>query len=399
MATFKYEASTADGKIKKGLRNAADESALRAALAEERLVLIEGEAVERDGPTDKLKTIELADFCRQLGAMLKAGVTLVRAVVILLNRDLKPRERNVYTALYGYLQAGNSLSEAMELQGGFPPLIVSAFRASESSGQMDTTAQQMAEHYEKDHRLNQKIKTASFYPLFLLGLTVVIVAVIFKVILPRFFKLFEGMELPGMTQFFINISNAFSEHGFLILAGVLTVIFLCIVAARIPAVRLWIDRLKLRLPYIGRLLKIIYTSRFARTLSSLYSSGLTILNALQATRGTIGNAYVASQFDDVIADVRNGSSLSAAIARVDGFDSKLASTVNIGEESGNLDYMLTSVADSFDYESEQALQKLTALIEPVLIVLMAAVIGFVMISVMLPLLQLYENIGSGYGSF
>ncbi|MEA5051013.1 MAG: type II secretion system F family protein [Oscillospiraceae bacterium] len=399
MATFQYEASSAQGKLVKGVRAAADEAQLRAALAGEGLALIEAREAVKQTASERLTAAETAEFCRQLGAMLSAGVTLVRAIGILINRDLKPRVRSVYTSLYGYLQAGNSLSEAMELQGGFPALLVSAMRASESSGRMDAAAQQMAVHYEKEYRLDQKIKTAAFYPLFLLGLTIVIVALIFKVILPRFFTLFEGMQLPAMTQFVLNLSNAFSDHGFIILAGVLTVVFLLILAARIPAVRLRLDRFKLRLPYIGRLLKIIYTSRFARTLSSLYASGLTILSALQTTRDTIGNTYVASQFDGVIADVRAGSSLSAAVAKVDGFDSKLNATVAIGEESGNLDAMLTSIADSFDYESEQAMTKLTALIEPVLIILMAVIIGFVMISVMLPILQLYDTIGSGYGSF
>ncbi|MEA4911983.1 MAG: type II secretion system F family protein [Oscillospiraceae bacterium] len=399
MATFKYEASDEKGGIEKGVRSAADETQLRLQLAGEHLSLVEAQELREEAAADRLRTNELAEFCRQLNAMLKAGVTLLRAIGILIDRDLNPRVRSVYTALYGYLQAGNSLSQAMELQGGFPSLLVSAFRASESSGRMEATAKQMAEHYEKEHRLQQKIKTSAFYPLFLLCLTVVIVALIFKVILPNFFALFEGMELPAMTQFVLNIADAFSDHGFLILAVVLSAVFILILVARIPAVRLRLDRVKLRLPYIGKLLKTIYTSRFARTLSSLYASGLTILNALQATRDTIGNSYVSSQFDGVVSDVRNGASLSSAVAKVDGFDSKLNATVAIGEESGNLDGMLESIADSFDYDSEQAMNKLMALIEPVLIILMAVIIGFVMISVMLPILQLYESIGSGYGSF
>lgn len=388
-----------EGKTVKGTRSALTERALRDSLSSEGLILLSSTADVGEQAGVRLKTTEIADFCRQLAAMLSAGVPLIRAINILMKRDLKPRVRSVYTALYGALQAGVPLSEAMEQQGGFPTLLVSAFRASEVSGHMDNTAKQMAVHYDKEHRINGKVRTAAFYPLFLLLLTVLIVSVIFRFILPQFFTLFEGMELPGITQFVLNVSTAFSEHGLYILIGVLLAVLLLSFVFRQKDVRRALDRFKLRIPYVGRLLKIIYTARFARTLSSLYSSGLTILSALQNTRDTVGNTYISSQFDALITDVRNGASLSAAIAKVDGFDAKLTGTVNVGEESGNLEYMLTTMADSFDFESEQALDKLTSLIGPILIIFMAIIIGTIIISVMLPILTLYDTIGTGAFGF
>ncbi len=400
MPIYKFEATTEEGKIKKGKREAADVKQLRTMLATDGMSLISQQLVLDERQGEKLKTKELSDFCRQIGAMLTAGVPLIKTISILINGDdLSERVRNVYTDIYGSLQRGNSLSEAMQLQGGFPPLLVSAMRAAESSGQMDKTAINMAEHYEKENKLNTKIRSAMFYPIFLLCLTVVVVILIFTFILPRFFDLFKDMELPAITQFMLNMANAFKAHGVIIVAGFLILVAVVIFLFRTPPVKLWWDKIKLRIPYIGKLLKIIYTSRFARTLSSLYSSGLTIINALSNTKDTIGNTYVASQFPDLIASVRNGESLSRSIASVDGFSAKLASTINIGEESGNLDYMLTSIADSYDYESEQAMTKLTSLVEPLMIIIMAGVIGFVMVSVMLPILSLYNNIGSGYSSF
>ena len=397
MPLYRFEATAQNGKLKRGRREAADERALRDQLSAEKLTLIEAIELESAPSTAKLKTEELSEFCRELGSMLSAGVPLVRALNIMVGEDNKARVRDVYSDIYTYIQRGNSLSEAMEHQGGFPTLLVSAFRASESSGQMDITAEQMAKHYEKEHRTKAKIRTAAFYPCFLLVLTVVIVWVIFNFILPSFFTLFEGMELPAMTQFILNLSNAMKENGVLIIIVFFILVAILILVFRLPPVKLWADRLKLRIPYIGKLLRTIYTSRFARTLSSLYSSGLTILNALQSTRDTIGNTYIASQFDNIVSEVRNGSSLSQAAATVDGFDPKLASTIAIGEESGNLDYMLNSMAEAFDYDADQAMSKLTAVIEPVLIIIMALIIGFVIISVMLPILSLYNSIGSGYG--
>ena len=396
MPLYRFEATAQDGKLKRGRREAADERALREQLTAEKLTLIEAIELENAPSTAKLKTEELSEFCRELGSMLSAGVPLVRALSIMVGEDNKARVRDVYSDIYTYIQRGNSLSEAMEHQGGFPALLVSAFRASESSGQMDITAEQMAKHYEKEHRTKAKIRTAAFYPCFLLVLTVVIVWVIFNFILPSFFTLFEGMELPAMTQFILNLSNAMKENGVLIIIIFFILVAILILLFRLPPVKLWADRLKLRIPYIGKLLRTIYTSRFARTLSSLYSSGLTILNALQSTRDTIGNTYIASQFENIVTEVRNGSSLSQATATVDGFDPKLASTISIGEESGNLDYMLNSMAEAFDYDADQAMSKLTAVIEPVLIIVMALIIGFVIIAVMLPILSLYNSIGAGY---
>ncbi|MEG2258733.1 MAG: type II secretion system F family protein [Oscillospiraceae bacterium] len=395
MPTYQYKASTMDGKTKRGTIEANDEHQLRDVLSHDNLILMSFKSDSDENTVIKMKTAEIAELCRQLSAMLSAGVPLVRAVSILLNRDLPARLRKIYTELYGSLQRGKTLSEAMELQGGFPPLLVNAFRASEASGHMDKTSREMAIHYEAEHRLKGKITSAAFYPLFLLFLTLIIMVAIFKFILPQFFVLFEGMVLPPITQFVIGISNVLTKYGGLILIGIMILILAGSFVFRIPSVKCAYDHFKLKIPFVGKLLRTIYTSRFARTLSSLYSSGLTIVNALQSTKNTLGNTYIASQFDGMIGEIRNGSSLSSAVAKIDGFDSKLASTINIGEESGNLDYMLTTMSDSFDYESEQAMNKLTSLIEPILIIVMAILIGFIMISVMLPILSLYDNIGAG----
>ena len=397
MPTYKYVASSIQGKTRKGVAEAADEAALKDSLSKEGLFLVSCETSIKEFAVRRLRSNELADFCRQLGSMLSAGVTLIRAISILLQRDLKPQIRASYSDISISLQRGLSLSEAMEKQGAFPDLLVNAFRASESSGQMDKTCMRMAEHYEKEYRTNGKIKSAMSYPLFLLCLTVVIMVVIFSVVLPRFFTLFEGIELPGITKAVIAISNAMSDYGGIIIIVILLAVLGFMALFRVPKVALWLDRTKLRLPIIGKLLKIIYTARFARTLSSLYASGLTIINALQNTKNTIGNKYIASQFDDLIKNVRNGENLSTSINAVDGFDKKLSATISIGEETGNLDFMLDSIASSFDYESEQAMSRLTAIIEPVMIIFMAIIVCLLLISVMLPILTLYNSIGSGYG--
>ncbi|MEG0310616.1 MAG: type II secretion system F family protein [Eubacterium sp.] len=160
-----------------------------------------------------------------------------------------------------------------------------------------------------------------------------------------------------------------------------------------PSVRLEFDKLKVHLPWAGKLIKVIYTARFARTLSSLYSSGLSMINAMEISARIVGNTYIEHQFKKSTQMVRSGGTLSDAIGSVDGFDKKLVSTIFIGEETGNLDNMLDAIADSYDYDSEMAIQKMVTIIEPVMIIIMAVIIGTVMLSVMVPIMSMYQNIG------
>ena len=185
------------------------------------------------------------------------------------------------------------------------------------------------------------------------------------------------------------------KHWLVILIVVLILILVIRGVVARPRVKAVLDKKKLGIPIVGKLLRTIYTSRFARTLSSSYSSGISMINALENTRDTIGNTYIAGQFDQLINDVREGQSLSDSIGKIQGIDNKLPASILIGEETGRLDSMLESIADTFDYDAEIALQRMTTLMEPVMIIIMAIVIGSVMISVMLPLPTLYNAIGSG----
>lgn len=394
MPIYKYTAKDSGGKNLHGTLEAADEQALAVRLYEQRLVLMRCGEARREERGVRLRPLEISDFCRQLGTMLSSGVSLIRAVDIVLQRDLAPRVRTIYSNLYRSLQQGVSMSEAMREQyGSFPELLINMIYAGESSGQLDMVSLKMATHYEKEYRLNNKIISAMTYPIILLCVTIIVMIGVFTLILPQFFTMFEGMVLPLPTRAVIAISNGLTKNWFACLMVVLAVIGICAVLLKNDAIRIWMDGKKLRVPQIGKLMKIIYTARFSRTLSSLYSSGLSMMNALQIARGTVGNRFIDSQFDAVIENVRTGVPLSQSILAVDGFDKKLASTVLIGEETGKLDDMLTAVADSFDYESEMATQRLTTFIEPVLIISMAVIIGFIMISIMLPIFQLYQNIG------
>ncbi|WKY47929.1 type II secretion system F family protein [Eubacteriaceae bacterium ES3] len=394
MPTFKYTAKTLESKTVRGMMEAADEETVRRLLRQNQTFLLKAREIENVKKPYKLKSMELSDFARQLASMLGSGISVIRAMRILEERDIKPGLKKVYGVILQEIQRGNTLSEAMELSGGsFPELMINIFKAGEASGQLETSARKMADHYEKEHKLREKVRAAMTYPVILFGVTVMVVLLVFTLILPQFFELFDGIELPALTQFMLFLSNSMTTYGLFYLIGLLLIIAVGAFVLSIPKVKLQTDRLKLRVPKIGHLLRIIYTARFARNLSSLYSSGLSMINALNIGGSTVGNTYIRDQFIMVIEAVRNGEALSAAIDKVDGFDAKLVATIYIGEESGRLDEMLENVSDAYDYEAEMATARMVTYIEPIMIIAMAGMVGSIILSVMMPIMTLYQNIG------
>jgi len=394
MPVYKYSAKNLQSKVIRGTMEASDAEVVRRTLRQNNEFALKIQVVEENKKSYRLKPMELSDFSRQIASMMAAGITVIRAIKIMAERDIKPPLRKVYEILYQEIQRGNTLSFAMEATAGaFPELLVNMYKAGEASGQMEGTARKMADHYEKEHKLNGKIKGAMTYPAILFVVTIMVVILIFTVILPQFFTLFKGIKLPLITQIMINISGSLTNYWLFYIIGTLIFIVLMKFLLGVPSVKEGLDKFKLKIPKVGKLLKIIYTARFARTLSSLYSSGLAMINALNISGSIIGNKYLEGQFPNAIAQVRNGEPLSASIATIKGFDPKLVSTIYIGEESGNLDEMLETVADSFDYEAEMATTRMVTFIEPVMIIIMAVIVGGIMLSVMLPIMTLYQNIG------
>jgi len=373
---------------------ARDEEEFRRMMRARNLYPVKFKVVDERINSYKLKTDEVADFCRQLSSMLGSGITAVRAMGILKDRDYKPKLKKIYDKMYKDIQQGTEMSEAMRYHdGSFPELLINMFASGEASGKLENVTDRMALHYDKEHRLNGKIKSAMRYPKIIGVITAVVVVIIFVFVMPTFLEILEGMELPLITRIVMWLSDFMIYRWYVILIAVLVFIAVTRYVTQIPSVRFKLDKMKLKMPVIGKLMKTIYTARFARTLSSLYTSGVSMMQSLEVTGSVIMNKYIEHQFVQLVQDVRNGESLSVAVAKVEGFDSKLTSTILIGEESGRLDSMLVSTADSFEYEAEQASGALVQLTEPVVIVVLGVVIMVVLLSVMLPMTTLYEGFG------
>lgn len=394
MPAYRYTALDISNKKVNGIISVDSSELISSALRAKKLVLVSYTEIQTDKvKAYKLKSNELADFAQEISTMLTAGMSIVHALDIMMRRDIKEKIKLVYSKLYSDIANGMTLSEAMEAQkASFPVLFINMIRTGEESGTLDKVAAKMAVFYTKEHRLNNKIKSATTYPKILLGLIVVVVIVIFTLIMPQFFKLFEDIPLPLPTRIVVGLSNFMIKYWMFIIVAVPVIILIVKTILSRPSVRFFIDRKKLTIPKIGKLNKIIYTSRFSRTLSSLYSSGLSMMNALKICSTTVGNTYIESQFPKAIEMVRNGEPLSTALEQIDGFDVKLALSVLVGQESGQLDKMLDTVADSFDYEAELATTKLLTYLEPMLIIFMAVIVGFIALSVLLPIISLYQNI-------
>jgi len=396
---YRYKAQDEKGKTVSGTMQANDEVELQSRLKNDNLFLVSYKKEKQSVSMKRLKSNEVSEFARSIGELMGAGVTLVRALKIVSeDESITEKQRELYGKLLKDIRTGISLSEALDRQSGvFPSLFVNMIRSSENTGNMDKIALQMAVYYDKEYRLNQKVKSAMTYPKILCVLIVAVVVVIMGYVIPQFESLFAMMdELPFTTSALLAISGFVKNKWYMmIFFGIIIFMFLKILFS-IPQVKYLMDKIELHLPKIGKLRKVIYTARFARTLSSLYSAGIPITTCLAIAKTTIGNKYIEKQFDSFIAEVRAGGNLSDAVEKVDGFTKKLASSIRVGEETGAMDNMLTSTADQMEYDSEIALQRLVALLEPTMIVVMAVIVGFIMVAVIQPIYGSYETIATSY---
>lgn len=397
MTTYKYTARNVIGKKVSGKMQANDEIDLQARLKNDNLYLETVSEVTKRASQKRIRADRIADFARSIGQLVGAGVSLVRALRIICDDEtLRQKERTLYADVLKQVRTGVSLSEAMAMEGSaFPPMMINMFRSAEASGTLEATAKQMAEYYSKEYKLNKKIKSSMTYPKILGVLMVIVLIIIMGYVIPQFEDLFAQMEsLPATTEILLGISDFVADKWYLlILFGVIAFIVFKLLFS-IPAVHHLKDKIKLKLPKIGKLMRIIYTARFARTLASLYNAGLPIIQCLTIARDTIDNRYIEAQFESVIKDVQAGQNLSEALAKVDGFTKKLVSSVVVGEETGTLDEMLNSAADQLEYDSEMAIQGLVSMLEPAIIVVLAVLVGFIIISIIQPIYGSYDAIAN-----
>lgn len=394
MAQYQYAAKNMEGRVLRGRMEAVSENALQQQLKEQGLYLIKVKNVSEVKEQHMLSSKQIAEFCREMSALLTSGVSIVRGLEILVDEEGVPESvRFIYREMLAELKRGTSLSEAMEMRRCFPELMLGMIRSGEGSGNIDEVMDRLALHYERDNRLKQQVQSAMTYPMVLVVMSVAVVILIVTFILPQFDELFSQMEsLPLPTEILMAFSDFLIHKWYLALLLVLVIWIVLRILSKIHAIRRALDYVKVHFPVAGKLNKVIYTARFARTLSSLYSSGMPIVAALQTAGDTIGNIYVEEQFVQVASQVRSGVPLSQALREVDGLQRKLSSTILVGEESGRLDTVLDSIALTMEEEAEAATKRLVTMLEPIMICILAVMVGFIIIAVMLPIYESYSAI-------
>ncbi|HEX3026618.1 MAG TPA: type II secretion system F family protein [Clostridia bacterium] len=343
----------------------------------------------------KFNLKELSVFCRQFSTMLNSGLPVIKCLDILYQQTTNKKMRSSILGVYETVQRGESLSSAMKHQKtAFPSLFIHLVEAGEASGSLDSVMNRMAEQYEKENKLQNKVTQALIYPIFLCCLSIVVVIFLLTFVLPTFLSMFTqfGGQLPVTTKILLGISHLFTNYWYLILILLAGIYIGFRALMRKHNVRLGWDKLKLRLPIIGKLLLILESSRFARTLASLFNSGMPVMQSVEITANVMTNSYIRNRLFHVNEEVRRGSSISASIRKLNLFPLMLCSMLNIGEESGNMDVIRLKTSAFYDEEADAALQKLVSLIEPFMIVLLAVVVGFIIVSIITPIYGVYSQI-------
>ena len=342
-----------------------------------------------------LGTRERAMFFRQLAALLKAGIPLTTALESLAAQT-RGRLHTVVEGLYRTIAGGHTLHDAMAYQGpSFHPVHLALVRAAELSGTLDQVMERMAADEERRLRLEGRLRSAMMYPAFVLAVTLAVVAVMVTFVVPTFAGLFDqfGLPLPAVTRFWLSVVQ---DRRLLVLLGgglVLGVLAL-VLAIHSPGGRARWDAWTLRLPTLGPLLKTLVLARITRALATMYRSGLPMLEALEAARELAGNRVFATALEETRSGLQQGAGLATSLRLTGVFPGVLVDMVAVGESTGALDDLLDRAARFYEDDAEHRLSGLTSLVEPVLVVLMGGLIGFIAVSVFLPMLSLITGVSA-----
>ncbi|MBA1336988.1 MAG: Type IV fimbrial assembly protein PilC [Firmicutes bacterium] len=338
---------------------------------------------------------DLAVFCRQFSTVVNAGVPILASLDILRKQTENARLRETLNTLFEEVQKGKNLSLVMGMYKGiFPELLVNMVETGEISGTLDRVMDRMATHYEKEYKINQKVKNALVYPSLIAVVATLVVIFLVAVVLPTFASMFEqmGAVLPLSTRVLMRVSYFIRDGWLILLMGLVGALLGIRAYSNTEGGREIFDGLRLRMPIIGNVNRKVATARFARTLGALMSSGISLLQGIEVTKKVVGNAVVLKGLAEVEDDIKRGKGLAEPLKKIEAFPPMLTHMAKIGEDTGTLDYILEKTADFYDEEVESAVTRMTTLLEPAIIVVMAVVVAFIVISIVIPMFDMMTRI-------
>lgn len=438
MATFQYIAKDSSGAERRGTVEAADRNAAIASVRAQGLMPTalgevkgaspsrsqakkpsapSGKGAKKGGLLDKeikiniklpkflqgkIKTKVLTQFTRQLATLVNAGLPLMRGIDVLKRQMRDPQMLEALNGISDNIAAGGTFSESLSAYPKiFDRLYINMVKAGEAGGVLEVVLGRLAEFAEKSEKIKNKVKGAMIYPIVVLVAAIGITAFLLVAVIPKFQQVFNdmlgGAELPAVTQYVINASEFVQNNGLQIAIGVVAIVVIMKVIGKTPKGAYFFDTMKLNMPITGTLAQRSAVSRFSRTLGTLLSSGVPILQSLMIVRDTTGNIVLSKAIQRVHDSVKEGESMTQPLSQCKVFPPMVVSMVEVGEETGALADMLTRVANTYDDEVDNAVAGMTAAIEPALIIVLAVVVGTIVIAMFLPMVKIIGSVSGGAG--
>jgi type IV pilus assembly protein PilC len=403
MATYAFKALDLSGSSTKGEMEAGDKQAVAAQLRSKGLIVVD---IEEQTPASagdilarfrKVDSDDLVIATRQLSTMVNAGMSLLRALYIIEEQTESDKLREIWIAVRKDIEAGLALSDALRKHPDvFNDLYVAMVEAGETGGILDSTMLRVADQLEKDAALKRQIKAAMMYPSLIGGFAFVVLFALVAFLVPVFEKIFKdfGGELPAITKFTVFLSHLFTQRFYVLFGGIALIVFLFKKWKNSERGRMQWDRLKLKFPMkIGDIVQKVALARFSRTFSGLIAAGVPMLEAIEITGRTSGNKVIEKAMFEVRESVKKGGSLTAPMMEVpEAFPVMVTQMIGVGEETGALETMMSKIADFYEEQVAAAVKALTSILEPIMIVAVGGIVGFIVIAMYLPMFKVYDSI-------
>ena len=409
MSTFAFRAVDLAGVAARGEMDASSKSVVSDQLRQRGLIVLDisekRESLKLESIVQRFKSVNLralAVFSRQFATLIASGMPMLRSLYTLEQQTQDEILRSAIVSVRENVESGSSIAQAMESQPGvFDQLYRSVVKAGEDSGRLEEALDRIASQLERLDALRRQVKSALMYPAVVFTLALVVMIVVVAVIVPVFVNIFNqlaqsnpevGTSLPIMTQITVSVSDFVTHQWYFLLGGIAVGSYAFIRWKKSDRGLLQWDHFKIRIPRIGDVVQKIALARWSRTFAGMIASGVPILQAIEISGGTAGNAVMNEAMQDVYASVKRGGSLAGPMAKHEVFPPMVEHMVSVGEESGQLETMLAKIADFYEAEVDARIKSLTALIEPLMIIFVGGVVGFIVISMYLPIFSIYDKV-------
>jgi len=401
MPVYKYKAINEKGRSVEGIVDAESPKSATDKLKRQGIFLSSLKEVKKEKTRSfslfrGISTSELALTTRQFSTLISAGLPLEASLVVLSEQTEDPMLSQVLTQVRDKVSEGSSLNNALrEHPKVFSDLYINIVKAGEASGTLDIVLLRLADFLEKQTALRSRVRSALIYPIFMFFIGSGVLFFMMSYVIPKIAKIFEDSRkaLPLITEVLIGFSNFFSQNLFFILIFFIGLFFIMYSFSRRERGRILFDRLTLKIPIFGRIARMVIISRFTRTLGTLLASGIPLLNAIEIGEAITGNTVYINALQSVREDIKEGTSIAGPLRESGVFPPLVTRMIAVGEQTGELEEMLVKIADTYDLQVETSVSALTSLLEPIMIVIMGAVVGFIVFAILLPIFDLTSTIG------